>query len=212
MIKVMIVDDQVLLRNSLKEIASVDEEIEVVALAGNGNEAIEICNKYEPDVVIMDIEMPELDGLTALQYIKEKCKETKIIVLTTFDSKENIAKAFVRDADGYITKEVTPEELVLSIKCVHSGLTVISSSVKRMMVEKFSKIPMINTSKDSDLSAAEIRIVQMIVDGKSNKEIAEVFNYSEGTIKNKITKIYEKLGVGDRIQLAVHVLDSDILE
>ncbi len=208
MITVMIVDDQQLLRNSLKRIIDLDDELEVVALAGDGKEGIEKCIKYKPNIVIMDIEMPVMDGITALKKIKEKIPKTKVIMLTTFDSKENILSSFVSDADGYITKETTPEQLLTTLKCVSYGFTVMHKVVKDMMIDRFEMVTVDEDDIKDVLSEEEIEIVKMIVYGHSNKYIAEHFKYSEGTIKNKVSKIYEKIGVADRIQLAVYALKN----
>ncbi len=211
MIKVIIADDQVLLRNSLKQIISIDEEIEVIEMAENGEDAINKCRILKPDIVIMDIEMPKMDGITALKIIKQKTPDIKVIILTTFDSKENILRSFLAGSDGYITKDTTPKQLIETIKCVSYGLIVIHNGVKEIMVDRFEKTSVNQNDMRNLLTEEELEIVEMIVYGKSNKQIASKFNYSEGTIKNKVSKIYEKLNVTDRIQLAVHTLKNGII-
>lgn len=210
MIKIIIADDQVLLRKSLGQIISTDEDMSVVSMVANGREAIAECEIHNPDIVMMDIEMPEMNGIEALKIIKEKYPNTQVIMLTTFENRENIISSFLAKADGYITKDIEPEELITTIKCVNYGLTVIHKSVKEMMIDKFEK--MANKKRDySDvLSCEEIDMIKQIVDGKSNKEIGEIFNYTEGTVKNKVSKIYEKLGISDRLQLAVYAVENGI--
>lgn len=210
MIKVIIADDQVLLRKSLGQLISIDEEINVVSMASSGREAIDECEKNRPDIVMMDIEMPKMNGIDALKIIKEKYPKTKVIILTTFDNKENIISAFLAKADGYITKDIEPDELITTIKCVNYGLTVIHKSVKEIMVDKFEKLSKRSKNYTDILSIEEIDIIKHIVDGKSNKAIAKIFNYTEGTVKNKVSRIYEKLGIADRLQLAVYAFENGI--
>ncbi len=211
MITVMIVDDQQLLRNSLKRIIDLDDALEVIALAGDGKEGVEKCMQYKPDIVIMDIEMPVMDGITALKKIKESVPDTKVIMLTTFDSRDNILNSFLANADGYITKETTPEQLLTTLKCVSYGFTVIHNVVKDMMIDRFEMVSVDEDDIKDVLNEEELEIVKMIVYGHSNKDIADYFKYSEGTIKNKVSKIYEKVGVADRIQLAVYALKNGSL-
>ncbi len=208
MIKVIIADDQVLLRKSLGRLISIDEEINVVSMAENGREAIEQCEKHRPDIIMMDIEMPRMSGIDALKIIKKKYPNTKVIILTTFDNRENIIASFLAKADGYITKDIGPQELITTIKCVNYGLTVIHKSVKEIMVDKFEKLANKSKSYTDVLSIEEIDMIKLIVDGKSNKDIGGVFNYTEGTIKNKVSRIYKKLGISDRLQLAVYAVEN----
>ncbi len=210
MIKILIADDQVLLRKSLGHLISIEKEFQVVDLVGTGKEAIEACGRHRPDIVLMDIEMPEMNGIAALKMIKKQYKNIKVIMLTTFDNKENIVEAFLAQADGYITKDVDCDELITIIKCVNYGLTVIHKSVKEIMVHKFSKMQNAKGGYVEILSEEEILVVQHIVSGKSNKEIGKIFSYTEGTIKNKVSKIYEKLNISDRLQLAVYAVENGI--
>lgn len=211
MIKIMIVDDQVLLRKSLAQLINVDDEISVVAMAATGKEAVTTCQKFRPDIVMMDIEMPEMDGIKALKKIKEQCPRTRVIILTTFDSKENIVDAFLAHADGYITKEIAPQELIATIKCVSYGLTVIHENVKKIMIAKFEEVRPSALNNAVQLSPEEIEIIKLIVDGKSNKYIGNTLNYTEGTVKNKVSRIYEKLKLTDRLQLAVYAVENNIV-
>ena len=210
MIRIIIADDQELLRKSLGRLISIDEEMNVVAMAENGIEAINQCEKHKPDIIIMDIEMPKLNGIDALRIIKNKYPKTKVIILTTFDNRENIILSFLAKADGYITKDIAPQELLTTIKCVNYGLTVIHKSVKEIMVDKFEKLANRNKNYTDILSTEEIAVVKLIVDGKSNKHIGSAFNYTEGTVKNKVSRIYKKLGISDRLQLAVYVVENGI--
>ena len=210
MIKIIIADDQVLLRKSLGQIISTDEEINVAQMVGTGKEAIEACKIHMPNIVLMDIEMPEMDGISALRIIKEKFKGVKVIILTTFENTNNIVDSFLAEADGYITKDIDCDELLSTIKCVNYGLTVIHKSVKKIMVDKFKKMAANKKNYTDILSLEEIGMVKLIVEGRGNKEIAKIFNYTEGTIKNKVSKVYEKLNISDRLQLAVYAIENGI--
>ncbi len=210
MTKVVIADDQVLLRKSIGHIISVDENIQVVEMVGNGKEALAACKKHHPDIVLMDIEMPVMNGLTATGLIKKQCPETKVIILTTFENTDNIMEAFLVEADGYIVKDIGWEELVATINCVLFGLTVIHESVKKIMVDKFRKAANNKMAYEDLLSSEEIEIIRLIVVGESNKHIGSVLNYSEGTVKNKVSRIYEKLEIKDRLQLTLYAVQHGI--
>lgn len=211
LVKIMIVDDQALLRKSLAQLIDIDDEISVVAMAETGKEAVSTCQQFQPDIVMMDIEMPEMDGINALKKIKEQCPKTRVIILTTFDSKEHIIDAFLAHADGYITKEIAPQELIATIKCVSYGLTVIHENVKNIMIDKFEEVKPPLLAGTMQLSPEDIEIIKLIVDGKSNKYIGATLNYTEGTVKNKVSRIYEKLKLTDRLQLAVYAVENNIV-
>ncbi|WP_206459105.1 response regulator [Anaerovorax sp. IOR16] len=211
MIKVILADDQVLLRESIGYILDNDEEITVVGMAGNGYEVIKLCEKLRPDIVLMDIEMPQLDGVNATKIIKENYKSTKVIILTTFENPDNIMESFVADADGYIVKNISHKDLVLTVKCVHSGLTVIHKSVKEIMINRFKGFSDYKLKYKDILTEKEIEIVRLIAQGCSNKEIASTLNYSEGTIKNNVSKILEKLDMSDRMQIAIFAIENGIV-
>lgn len=211
MINVVLADDQVLLRESIGYILDNDEEIKVVGMVGDGNEAIDICKKLRPDIILMDIEMPKLDGVNATKTIKEKCNNTKVIILTTFENPDNIMESFVANADGYIVKNISHKDLILTVKCVYSGLTVIHESVKQIMIDRFKGLIDYKSQYEDILSDKEIEIVRLIAQGNSNKEIAATLNYSEGTIKNNVSKILEKLDMSDRMQIAIFAIENGIV-
>lgn len=211
MIKIIIADDQILLRDSIKYILDSDEEFTVVDTAGNGKEAIELCKKHRPDVILMDIEMPEIDGVSATKIIKENYPNTKVIILTTFENPDNILESFVANADGYIVKNIEHEDLILSIKCVARGITVINESVKRIMVDRFKGLIDYKKQYQDILSEKDLDIVRLIATGKSNKEIASILSYSEGTIKNSVSKILKKLDMADRMQIAIFAMENGIV-
>lgn len=211
MIKVVIADDQRLLRESLGYILDNDDEINVVGGAGNGEEALELCRQLNPDIILMDIEMPKMDGVCATKRIKEKYPNIKVIVLTTFENADNIMESFIVGADGYIVKNINHKDLVLTVKCVASGLCVIYQSVKDIMINRFKGLSDYKSKYKDKLSEKDIGIIKLIATGKSNKEIAAELNYSEGTIKNNVSKILEKLEVADRMQIAIFAIENGIV-
>ena len=139
MIRVLLADDQVLLRDSLEYILSRDDEIEVVAVASNGNEVMKILKEKPVDVVLLDIVMPEKDGIETVKDVKETYPKIKVLMLTTFENIENIMESFICGANGYVIKDIGPEELVMAVKCVMKGLNVIHESVHELMVKNFAR-------------------------------------------------------------------------
>jgi len=211
MMKVIVVDDQLLLREAISMLLENDEEIDVVATGGNGKDAIRLCEIYKPDVVLMDIEMPELDGVCATKIIKEKFPDIKIIILTTFENPDNIMESFVNGADGYIVKNISHKDLTRSIKCVNDGLTVIHKSVKKIMMHRFKGLSEYKSKYEDILTDREVEIVKLISSGLSNKEIGVQLSFSQGTIKNNVSKILEKLEMSDRMQIAIFAIENGIV-
>lgn len=214
--KVMCVDDQVLLREALLFMLARDDEISVVDGGSDGYEALENCRKHRPDVILMDIRMPRLDGIEATKKIKELYPSIKVIILTTFEDETSIFKAIEHSADGYIVKDTKPEELILAVKSVYNNLFVMHKSVisvvKGEIVEAQNREKEMNeTLLEYDLTNMEMHIIRLMVDGKSNKEIAAELNFTEGTIKNKVSKMLSKLNLKDRTQVAVFAIKHNIL-
>ena len=212
MIKVLIVDDQVILRDSLKFMIEQDEEIEVTGTAGNGREALLACDKSMPHVVLMDIMMPGCDGVEGTKLIKEKYSSVKIVILTTFNDDENVAKALDNGADGYLLKDIKPDEIILAIKSVHKGLNILNKNTFSNITNKI-KPAKIDFDKNNEISFTdrEITIIREIVEGKSNREIASKLFLTEGTVKNIITGILSKKNFKDRTQLAVFAVKNNIV-
>ena len=209
-ISVVIADDQLLLRNSLEQIINHDPGITVMDSVGSGEALIQSCEGRQPDLVLMDIEMPEINGLAALNIIKKKYPEIKVLMLTTFENPEYITDAFLGDADGYVTKDIGYEKLIATIKCVACGMTVIHPGAKAVIMERFKSRSKVKPQYTDLLTLEEINIVRLIVMGESNKTISETLFYSEGTIKNKVSRIYEKLGIANRLELAVFAVENGI--
>lgn len=219
MIKVMIADDQQLLREALKFMIEKSGDIEVVACAANGKEAVELCKTYSPEVILMDIMMPELDGIEATRIIKNWNKEIKILVLTTEKSSKSVTDAIQNGADGYILKSVGKDELILSIHGVLSNLEIMHKDIKGL--DKSSAIGQATKNPNGkkvdvngflvELSERELLIIKGIVDGEDNAEIAAKLFVAEGRLRNIITDIISKLMLKDRTQLAVFAIKNNLV-
>ena len=202
-IKVIIADDSDFVRDGMRIILSVDEEFEVLGCAKNGKEAVELCMKEKPDVILMDIQMPVMDGIEATKEIVKRGLG-KVLILTTFDADELVDKALKNGAGGYLIKNHTPEHLKQMIKAIYHGGNILDNQVFSKFTDKGVKS---NTNFDNSLfTSRELDIIKAIAEGLTNKEIAEKLFISEGTVKNHISTILEKGSLAHRTQVAVYYL------
>lgn len=215
-IKVLIADDIMILRQGLKAVLEQDMEIEVVALAENGKEAFEKCKVYEPDVVLMDMRMPDYDGAYGIEAIKAQRPHIRVLVLTTFDDEETIGKALGSGADGYILKELEDEKVIASVKSVYAGLSIFGGGVYQVMKNRMEQMPEAAREKQSahiseeQFSEREREILRLVAQGYDNKEIASELFLAEGTVRNQISRLLEKLSLKDRTQLAVFAVKNGL--
>lgn len=209
MIKIIIADDVRILRTGLKAIFMQADDIEVVGEAENGQEAFEMCVKLHPDVVLMDMRMPDFDGGFGIKKIKSHFKDIRVLVLTTFDDKETVEKAVASGADGYILKEMDSEKIINSIRSVADGITVFCDNVFRSIRMEFSSV---HESKKFDLTERERDFLRLICEGCDNREIASRLFLAEGTVRNGISRLLEKLSLKDRTQLAVFAIKNNIIQ
>ncbi len=216
MIKVLIADDQELIRESLKIVLQTKENIEVTDAVENGQEVIKSIRKKLPDVILMDVRMPKMDGVQCTKIIKENYPAIKIIILTTFDDDEYVYNALKYGASGYLLKGISMEELVKAIATVYSGKAMINPDIATKVVELFSKMAQADFSiqvddKASDsLTKTEIKIIEQVEYGYSNKEIADRLSLSEGTVRNYLSTVLNKLELRDRTQLAIWAVQTGV--
>lgn len=202
-IKVIIADDDAFVRDGMNIILSVDDEFEVLGCADNGKKAVEIAEQNKPDVILMDIQMPVMDGIEATEDIVKK-NLGKVLILTTFDDYDLVEKAIKNGAKGYLVKNHTPDQLKQMIKSIYNGVHVLDEKV----FDKFTDFG-VKPSNDFDGSIytdRELDIIKAVAEGLTNKEISGKLFISEGTVKNHITTILEKGGLSHRTQLAVYYL------
>ena len=215
MIKVLLVDDQDILVEGLRMILGKEEDIQICGTANNGRKAYEACKWNRPEVVLMDIKMPEVNGVEATGMIKKDFPEVKIIVLTTFNDDEYIYEALKNGASGYLLKDASPAEIAGAVRTVYNGGALIQSEVAVKVLDKFSELAKGNQKRPADpraelLTDREIEICRLIAEGKNNREIAGELYLSEGTVKNHITKVLIKLDLRDRTQLAVFMIRNGL--
>lgn len=209
-IKVMLVDDQVLLREGLKTIINLQDDMEVLLEASNGREAIDLLKSQDVDVILMDIRMPQLNGIDATLKIKNEYPSISIIVLTTFNEEDLIVDALASGADGYLLKDIGAENLVSAIKDAYKGNILLPAKVAAMLARRLSGKSLSGnlnkgTGAVSKLNEREIEIGQLINNGMTNKQIANTLFLSEGTVKNYISEIYSKLGTNNRTKVGIMI-------
>jgi DNA-binding NarL/FixJ family response regulator len=203
MIGVLLVDDQSLIRQGLKALLELEPDLQVVGEAENGQAAIALVETLQPDVVLMDIRMPIVDGVAATREISQRFANTQILVLTTFDNDEYVTQALQYGAKGYLLKDTPSEELAAAIRAVHKGYTQLGPG---LFEKAIAKIPPPSASPPpdwTDLTPREREVLRLIAAGASNREIAQTLYISEGTVKNHVTRILSQLGLRDRTQAAI---------
>ena len=214
MIKVLIADDQELIRQSLQIILSSESTFQVTDAVPNGVEVIRSIRKERPDVVLMDIRMPEMDGVVCTLIIKENYPDIKIIILTTFDDDEYVFKALKYGASGYLLKGISMKELTEAIQKVYQGTAMINEDIASKVVRLFSRMAQSNLTiqvdeqQSKELKPTEWQIIVQVGSGLSNKEIAAKLNLSEGTVRNSLSSILSKLDLRDRTQLAIWAVQT----
>jgi DNA-binding NarL/FixJ family response regulator len=212
-IRVLVADDQSLVRAGFRMLLSGQEDIELVAEATNGLEAIDKAALFDPNVILMDIRMPELDGLEATRRILAADDAARILILTTFDLDEYVYEALSAGASGFVLKDDPPEQLISAIRTVAAGDALLSPSVTKRVIERFTRIPRPEPPKEIDeLTTREREILRLIAGGLSNGEIAQELFISETTVKTHVTHILQKLDLRDRVQAVVLAYKTGLFE
>lgn len=216
-IHVMIADDQELIRDSLSIVLGSNPDMEVTGLASNGHELLKLIKNNPPDVVLMDVRMPELDGVEATRAVKEQCSKVHIIILTTFDDDEYVFNALKYGASGYLLKGVSVPELSQAIRTVAQGGAMITPGIVTKVVKFFNKMAQSSLATDPEnpqgaevLSRTERNISLLVGRGLSNKEIASKLSLSDGTIRNGLSAALAKLELRDRTQLAIWAVQTGL--
>jgi len=212
-ITLIIADDHMLIREGLKQLLELEGDISVVAQAGNGQEAIEKTLEYKPDILLLDINMPEINGIDVLRRLKDVGANTKVIILTIHDDKEYLFATMKIGADGYILKDSDANSLIRAIRDVNSGRTYIQPNLAKMMVDELNyKDEESNgmLKKIRSLTKREYEVLTLIAEGLNNKDIADKLFISEKTVKNHVSSIFKKIGVNDRIQAAIFAFKNNI--
>jgi DNA-binding NarL/FixJ family response regulator len=215
-VRVLVVDDQHLIRNGIASLLSIQEGIEVVGTAANGQEALAQARALHPNVVLMDVRMPVMDGIAATMQLRHELPTCQVLMLTTFDDNEYIAAALRAGAVGYLLKDLPDDDLARAIHAAHRRIYQFDPAVAQKLVSSFTRhdqerLPVASKTHPDDLSEREIDVVRQIARGSSNREIAQHLMISEGTVKSHISNILSRLGLRDRTQVAIYARDQGLL-
>ena len=212
-IRVLVADDQSMVRAGFRMLLGGEEDIEVVAEASNGLEAVDKAARFQPSVVLMDIRMPELDGLQATRRILAADSAARILILTTFDLDEYVFEALKAGASGFVLKDDSPEQLIAAIRTVADGEALLSPTITKRVIEKFVRIsPPAPPKEFGELSERERDVFRMMARGLSNAEIGNELHISETTVKTHVTHILQKLNLRDRVQAVVLAYQTGVFE
>ncbi len=214
MLRVAVVDDQALVRTGFSMILDSEPDIDVVGEAANGRDAVELCRRHRPEVVLMDIRMPDLDGIEATRLITaDPANLTRVLMLTTFDIDEYVYDAIRAGASGFLLKDTPPDDLIAAVRVLAAGEALLAPSVTRRLIEQFvagtadyAEVPGL-----SELTDREAEVLQLIARGLSNQEIATDLYLGETTIKTHVSRVLMKLGVRDRVQAVIKAYESGIV-
>jgi DNA-binding NarL/FixJ family response regulator len=214
-IRVLLVDDQRLMRDGLRTLLELEGDLEVVGEAGDGEQALGAYEELRPDVVLMDVRMPVMDGVEATRRMIERWRDAKVIIVTTFDDDEYVFDGLRAGARGYLLKDVSGHELAEAVRAVAAGGALIGPSVARKVLAEFSRLaPAVRPSAEAlaePLSERELEILQLLASGLTNREIAWQVSLAEGTVKNYVTSILGKIGARDRTQAALRARELGLI-
>jgi len=215
MIKLIVADDHAVARGGLKAMLGAEDDLEVVGEAADGGEAVDLALKLRPDVVVMDIRMPKVDGIEATRRLRAHNGAPNVLVLTTFDLDEYVYEALRAGAGGFMLKDAAPSQLAEAVRTVAAGESLLAPAVTRRLVERFVRRPPADAVREqefSDLTDRELEVLTLIARGLSNAEIGEQLFLSEATVKTHVTRILSKLGLRDRVQAVVRAYESGLVE
>jgi len=210
LIKILIADDHPVVREGLSAMLSEEQDIQVVGEAGNGAEAVDKAQELQPDIVLMDLRMPEVDGVEAMRQIGAVNPDIRFIVLTTYDNDEYIFKGIEAGARAYLLKDAPREELFKAIRAVHKGESLIEPAIAGKVLDRFAELSR-KAQVVEALSEREVEVLKLMAKGAANKEIAAELSISESTVKTHIQTIFQKLGVGDRTEAVTEAIKKGII-
>lgn len=223
MIKVLLVDDQTLIRQGIRLLLEIEPDIQVIGQAADGRAALAQVEALHPDVVLMDVRMPEMDGVAATRTLSTRFPEVKVIILTTFEDDETVFEGLKAGARGYLLKDISSEEMAQAVRKVAAGEALIQSRLTRKVLAEFSRLAAatdrqasINTGPGTPalpvaLTERELEVLQVLARGLSNREIADQLVITEGTVKNHVSSLIDKLGVRDRTQAVLKAQDLGLI-
>ncbi|MBI5287689.1 MAG: response regulator transcription factor [Chloroflexi bacterium] len=211
--KVLLVDDQILFRKGVRALLEAEEDIEIVSEAGNGNEAANKVKAYRPDVVLMDIHMPECDGIEATRLIKAEHPDVKIVILTVSDEDDDLFEAIKAGAEGYLLKNLRPDELIQMLRSVVANEAPLSPAIASKLLGEFRRHPRDEEKQPHgpELTSREREVLQLVAEGMSNAEIGLKLCVVEGTVKNHLHNILEKLHLQNRVQAAAYAMRAGLV-
>ncbi|HEY9645248.1 MAG TPA: response regulator transcription factor [Chroococcidiopsis sp.] len=204
MIRLLLVDDQEMFRQGLAALLTLEDDLEVVGQAGHGQAAIALAEQLQPDIILMDVQMPVCDGVTATQAIHQRFPWIRILVLTTFDHDHYIWQSLQAGALGYILKSATSKQIAAAIRTLNEGYTQLGPTIAHKLFTQLNTLPpSVNVDERYRLSDRELEILTLLGQGKTNQEIAQLLHLAHGTVKNHISRILNELGLSDRTQAAL---------
>jgi DNA-binding NarL/FixJ family response regulator len=210
-ITVAIADDQGMVRSGLKSLLEEEPDISVVGEAADGEVALDVVRRTRPDVTLMDIRMPELDGLAATRTLVAEGSPTRVLVLTTFDLDEYVFDALRSGASGFLLKDAPVEDLVAAVRVVARGDALLAPAVTRRVVEAFAALPQVGAPPPPNLSPREVDVLQQLARGRTNAEIGAALFVSEATVKTHVSNVLGKLGLRDRIQAVIYAYECGLV-
>jgi DNA-binding NarL/FixJ family response regulator len=220
-VRVLVVDDQQLIRESIASLLDIQPGITIVGTAGDGREAVDQAIALEPDVILMDVRMPTMDGIEAVAVLRRSLPRCRVVMLTTFDDEEYVVRALRAGANGYLLKDLPARELADAVRLTHAGVVQFDPAAAARLASALDRSaappdrsparPTVADPPDPSLTAREVEVLRLVATGATNREIAERLYLSEGTVKNHVSRVLTRLGLRDRTQAALYARDHGLL-